>query len=565
MPSNVNGLTTIQQERPRVRSRGGRVTPERPRVRSVALRPTASPVDTYVRPDAMPQDHRTQLLVNSLAGFSSGLTQAAASHQQAEAQEQQANQEYYTQMVRQFQKDKESGAITQAQVKKMFPELVPTVAARVAQSVGQLDAREWVQGQVQQVLEDDSIRLDTGKRQAFLDEVRANAAQRVGDNHFYGSGFLSQVDHSLNEFESSWMRETAAYHQQVQTDAFSHQVEDALSSGGNLLELDKQWKDSSSLNNLERNQIVVNTALSKATTDQDAGVLDQIPKRFLNAESKAKVERVRNQIEGSRFSKWRRAKMYEDEQRKAQVRQRKTEILSRLANNEDINPAEYYDDPDVASFAMRAMDAPSMNPRVSHRNAEFVKDRILQAATAGNYMDAFSQDPNFRRFFGDEENVTVESMQDYIMNLQGLNPTERSQLVEQVPQLMEGVAFMRDSDVTSTYRTVEEDIQAFMQNPAGGAIVLQTQGINPQSAVRNEFDDYLRTEIMAEIEEGHGIPHGYKKRDLIRQAKKAALDKLAQLQRQAMSGGHSTPRADDDNSGPSESNNDNVVDWGDIN
>src|SRR5690606_19943034 len=133
-----------------------------------------------------------------------------------------------------------------------------------AEATGLIEGKKWIESKIEGILNNDEIRLNTEARRAAIEQIRAEALEFVGDNKFYGNGFLSQIDRSLAEFESAWLRETAAYHQQVQAEAFSSLVAEVIRQGGDPLTLDDEWKNSSH-NNLERKRIVLDTYIAEAS------------------------------------------------------------------------------------------------------------------------------------------------------------------------------------------------------------------------------------------------------------------------------------------------------------
>lgn len=569
--ANVGGLRPTQNDQPEVRQKKGRLVVQMNSSNRASLRPSAAPVDTYVRPGATPDvSSNAERLSAALAQLNPAIGQIARQYQKGKEEDQLAKLRFYTE---QFMQDKESGAVSAAQVKEMFPELVPTVAARIAQATGEIEARRWVQGQIQTILENDDIRLNTANRQAAIEAIREEARGMIGDNEFYGTGFLTQLDSSLREFETAWMRETAAHQEQIQAESFSNHVTNALVNGGDLMELDAQWRDSSSLNNLERNKIVVDTAISQALATGNEALLSRVPDRFLNAESKARIEQTRDQIQQTRYIQYYRQRQMEQWAREDQIRNGKIDILTRTTGGEEVPPAEFAYEPELFEYVARMATQPKVNDTYSVRMAASFKSNLIRAGTTGSYKDAFQNDPIFQMRFESDDDVTEETLRDFVLDHPELNSREKQDLINSIPQLMEGNNFMLDKDVTNALRSVEEDVRAFVQSPLGGDLILQTRGINVQSVVQREFEDYLIEALSAEIEEGNSIPTGHLKRRYIREAKEAALNRLQMLQQQALPGMYgggqqTTPKGGGqmsrNNNRSNESNDTNIVNWGDL-
>lgn len=527
MANNVAGLRSTNEGQSATSRKRGRLTVNRETSSRVSLRPTAAPVDTFERVGQAPDvSSNAERLSRALAQLNPAIGRLAGQYQQNKENEQMEKLKFYTE---QFMADKETGAVSSSQVKEMFPELVPTVAARIAQATGELEARRWAQDKIQEVLENDELRLNTQSRRAFLDGIRQEALQMSGDNEFYGTGFMTQLDRSLNEFETTWMRETANYHEQLQTESFSNHVAETLRSGGDLLALDAQWKETSSLSNRERNAVVVETAINEAVSSLNTGILDRLPTRFLNAETKARVASAREKVESAMYSRFVRSKELDNYERSNRVRTGKVNILTRMAQGEEINPSEFYNQPELFEYALRLNNQPSLNSTVSVRNAEHLKAQILQAGTTGNFMDAFKDDPNFQLSVGGEEDVSEDFLRDYILNRDDLNPAEKQSLIEEVPMLMDGVNFIRNPDFTTHFNnSIGNDLEVFAKSVQGQ--VLQQMGVNVQGDVQTSYREHLRQEVMAYIEEKNRMPRGQDKLDILRRADEAATRRLQFIQ-----------------------------------
>lgn len=530
MSTLVDGLrpTNTTAGNSRKTRKEGRVVPQRSEQRQVRLAPAAAPVDTYVRPTK--QDgvgDSARMLAETLSSISPQLAKYANTSRQKEEDAQMAKVRQTTAL---FMKDREMGAVEATQVKEMFPELSPTVAARIAQSTGELQAKEWALEQVRGILEDDSVRLNTQNRQGAIASIRDQALEMAqSQDGFYGSGFLSQVDKSMNEFETSWMRETAAYHEDVQAQSFSAQVSEALKGGGDLLALDDEWKQSSSLNNLERNKILVETVTAEAAATNNAALLKGIPQRFLNAETKAAVAKTSQQIETARYSQWVRGKEIQSHARSEATRQGKMAMIEKLSSGGELNPSDYRNNPDLFEYALRMNSQPTMDTTKSISNGSTFRSNILRAGSTGEYREAFASDPQFLGSFNEEGQVSEQALRDHILSRDDLNGPEKQKLIQDIPMLMEGSNLMRDPDVNTFFNSaVDDDLKVFAQSIPGQT--LQFKGINAQGAVRRRFYDTLQAEVQAYIEDNNAVPRGSAKLDLMRKAETAAMSHLTQLQ-----------------------------------
>jgi hypothetical protein len=560
----VNGLTSVGQESNKLRQKDGRVATQRAAAKGYSLSPSAAPTGTYVKAAGPAQDNRTGLLINALSSISPALERAYAARKESLENTQMPNVPLW---ASQFAKDREIGAVDSAQVKEMFPEAVPTVVARIQQSTGEIHARRWAIEKVQRLLEDDSIRLNSEQRQAYLDQVRAEALELVAGKDFYGAGFIEQLDRSLNQFETTWLQETAKYHEDVQAEALANKAAEALKSGGDLLELDSQWNASSSLNHQQRNEVVVNAAIAQAMTDLDSRLLDRVPDRFLNAESKAKFEQAKRQIATTRHTQYTRSLQMQEQQRKEQLRQQKLEVIQRVASGEYVSPVEAYNNPDLYEFIVEVNNKPAINPTLSKAQAAQFESSVMEAATSGSFLDAFGDDPGFRFLFPDESAVTEDGLRDYILSRWDINQGDKVKLIEKLPDLMQGVDFLRDPAISAEYENgIGSDAKVFAQSLLGSQ--LMGMGFNIQGNTRTAFYTELRKGFTAYIEEHGQIPTGQARNEIIKAATEAATSRLSYIQsnfrslsREQMEKTFGTKPT---TTQPESDNDSNVVDWGEL-
>lgn len=483
------------------------------------VRPTAAPniQSEKARPDA--QGGPVDQLLAALGSDNTQrtLAQFDQQHAQKKLQEQQGKFDWY---VEQFQQDYAGGAVSEAQVKSRFPETVPVIASRIAEAVGQNEGRKAFQGVVDEIAGDDALRLDTGARNAHIAKRRAEITAQVGQgNDFFGAGLVSSIDKLTRQYEQNWSSETAAYHQKIQVEQFSGGVVDALNSGdpaAGLLALDEKFGKSSSLNNLERNAAVVATAIDHAFTADKKEVLDAIPQRFLNADSKAALIKAKVQITERRMSDFRSAEYLEGVKRDRSTRDSKVAIVQAVSEGKAIDPAAYRNDPDAFQFAMVMREAPRVPQSASAAEAQRIRSTILSAASADG---------------GGSEEQTIDA----IMANRGLNPADKQALVGEVSKLREGNNLMRDDDVRQQLSDFLRPALDVLGRSTNSIIQALVAGKNLEMQVTRGFERDLMGAFRAHYDDPATQgkwPAGSVKRALIREAvdrAEARLEKLTKL------------------------------------
>ena len=471
--------------------------------RAEALKTTASPNIATEQASFDPRASSAFQLAEALGKAQPILDQFNQDYERKKAQDAILQNMKVDSYKEQFQRDNQGGAVTAAQVKERFPETVPVVAARVAESVGLDYGRKQVNTLIDEINKDDNLRLDSVKRNEFIQKKREEIIGNIGkDDEFYKSGVIKGVDQELRGWENGWQRQTADYHQQKQGEAFANEVSQALSNGGDVTTIDKNWGQSSSLNNQERKKIVVDTVIQRAYASDDPSVLAKVPTVFLNDEYKKQLKQAELQIQQIRIGKVRDAKFIEGVQREEATRSAKTDMIGKVARGEQVDPSSYRSDPEAFNYAMSLKDAGRLPDVQSVSNATRIRTAILNGSTVGT--------------------LNQGQVIDQIMANPAMNPKEKQKLIEDVPKLVDGMLIMKDDSVTSAMTNrLDPVIKAIETGPFNK--LFQIQGINVRGQALSMFQSNLQQSMVAWFEDpkfgqGKQWPTGLEKQRIINEA-----------------------------------------------
>ena len=431
-------------------------------------------------------------------------------YQEKKLQEQSAKFDWY---VDQFQKDHADGAVSQAQVKGRFPETVPIISARIAEAIGQSQGKKQFQAVIDEIANNDALRLDTNARAAFIAKKRAEITGAVGEgNDFYGAGVVQGIDKLMAQHELNWQTETAAYHQKVQGEQLSSEVVDAFNSGKPqaLLDIDAKYQASSSLSPIERNKIVVSSAIDLAFTNDDTEILKSIPQRFLNVDSKAALVAAHVQLTERRMSDFRKARELVVTQRQEKYRSAQLEMLQAFQEGRRIDPAAYRDDPEAYQYALKMREAGRLDESTSAANAQGFRNLILTHATVGDMG-------------------TEKALSEQILDSPNLNPKEKQKLIEELPKLIEGRALMSDEAVRQPMNDVLGPALRALEDSPNAAVQQLIYGKNLRGDVLRGYDLEIRRSFQAEFEETGRWPTGHRKLELVDRAVDKASKRLQEL------------------------------------
>ena len=465
--------------------------------RAEALQTTAAPNIATEQARFDPRASSAFQLAEALGKAQPVLDQFNQDYERKKAQEALLQEMKIGSYKEQFARDKVSGAVTAAQVKEKFPELVPVVAARVAESLGIDHGRKQINAIIDEINKDDNLRLDSVKRNAFIktkrDEIVGSLAK---GNEFFSSGVARGIDQEISGWENGWQRETANYHTKVQSEAFATEIGQALASGGDLVEIDKKWGASSSLNNPERKKLVVDTVIAKAYAEDNPALLAKIPTVFLNDEYKKQIKQAELQIQQIRIGKVRDARFLEQSAREDATRLAKTDMIKKVASGQQVDPGMYRNDPEAFNYAMQLKDAGRLPDVVSVGNATKVRTAILNGSTVGT--------------------MSQNQVIDQIMANPAINPKEKQALISEVPKLMEGMILLKDEGVQSALSTRIDARLKVLEGSTNAKIQALITGGNLRAQAMQVFQQGLESAFTAHFEDHKQWPTGKAKQDIIR-------------------------------------------------
>ena len=392
------------------------------------------------------------------------------------------------------------GPVSEAQVGTRFPDTVPVVRMRIAEGAGAEQGKKLIQPIIDEIMADANLQNDNDARKAFIAKKRGEIISGIpAGNEFWASGAIGAIDKELGQYENQWQRQAANYGKEVQSKDFAGKVADALGQAepGKAIEaLDATWKASSSLNNIERNKLVVETVTQQAYATDNATLLDKIPTRFLNAETSAKLQQSRLQIQQIRIGKVRDAKFLEDNQRIEATRGAKVDMIGVIAKGGQVDPGKYRGDPEAFNYAMTLKDSGRLPDVQSVSNATRVRTAILNGSTVGSM----------------NQNQVI----DQIMSNPAINPKEKQALIADVPKLMEGMLILKDEGVQVAMSTRIDARLKVLEGSTNAKIQSLITGGNLRAQAMQVFEQGLQSSFTAYFEDNKQWPTGKAKQDIIR-------------------------------------------------
>ena len=473
-----------------------------------ALRPQAAPVSRF-EAQADPANTRLGQLAEALSQINPTLKRWTEETSRGKEQEQAAKIPAY---IEQIKKDNGSGLITATQVGEMFPETVPTIRWRIAQAMGEDAGRTAFEPVMAEINAREDLKYDTQAREAFLEEKKKELFASYGGkgNDFYDAGFIASFEKAKGTWDVNWQRETASKHLEVMGRQWQREAVDTLLGGGPqaLEKLDAQWKQTGALHHQTRNDLLIKAVTETAYHSDDPALLDAIPERFLNRESKAAVAEAKVKIEEFRKAQWRFGHQLQQQQREDSIRKGKADILADHFNGRPVNPADYWRTPELAEYAMSMKDRPRVDGSTSAATFAQVRQGIIRAAMFG--------DPGAEGF--SRGSFTEKGLTDAVLTNRGLNGDDAQRLIKEIPDLMKMGLSLNDPEIKTAMETRLAPTLANLESSTVGKINKTIGGRSLRSHVTTEFMDGLRRRYIAHYEETGALPTGYVRYEIIEKA-----------------------------------------------
>ena len=479
-----------------------------------ALQTTASPNIQAVKAQYDPRSSSAFQLAEALGKAQPILDKFNDTYERNRALDQQAQMLKLDGYKAQIAADNQ-GPVSEAQVGARFPDTVPVVRMRIAEGAGAEQGKKLIQPIIDEIMSNANLQNDNDARKAFITKKRAEIIGGIpAGNEFWASGAIGAIDKELGQYENQWQRQAANYGKEVQSRDFTGKVVDALAQpdpGKAIEALDASWKVSSSLSNIDRNKLVVETVTQQAYATDNPALLDKIPTRFLNAETSAKIQQSRLQIQQIRVGKVRDAKFIEGTQREEATRGAKVDMITKVAKGEAIDPGQYRGDPEAFSFAMNMKDAGRLPEVQSVSNATRIRTAILNGSTVGSM----------------NQNQVI----DQIMNNPAVNPKEKQALIADVPKLMEGMLILKDEGVQVAMSTRIDARLKVLEGSTNAKIQSLITGGNLRAQAMQVFEQGLQSSFTAYFEDNKQWPSGKAKQDIIRAETEKAERLIEELTR----------------------------------
>lgn len=517
MAELVQGLRP-ERNNTSVKRKEGRATVERAKESTARLSPSAGRVQSYAGNVAASQDNRGLALAKSLGALSDSLNRYADVRQKNVDRDIMDSAQYHIDNIK-----KEAGTdiVSRVQIGEMLPEASAIVTAKLAQAMGSQYAKEAWKPALEAIESDDTLRLDTQARNAYLEEFRSQL-KGASQDPFYLNGLVASMEAEISQNEDRWLKETAQYHKDIIQTEYENEVVNRFINGESLEQWDMEANQSGPFVNTERNAIVVKALTAYAVETQDETVLSKIPDRFLNAETKRALAITQQQIKQARWTEFTQQKTLEEYQRKEAVRNGQIAIIQEFLDTGRVDTRKYRNNPELFAYATSMATAPVMDSTTSVFNAQRIRSGVLKVALTGDTEGALGS-------LGYTGKVTEDGLYNFVLNNTDMNPAEKQQLLGEIPKLLEGQALIQNPmvrDYMNTY--LRPQLDSLRRSP-NQKIQELLDGTNLEAQVIAAYEDSILRDVMSSYTTDGQYPTNIEMNGIVKQAKQDAIELMQVL------------------------------------
>lgn len=521
MAENTSGLRPMNSGgRNDARRRSGRAQVNRSEVARTGLTPAAAPTQSYVRAQANHQDNNTARLAKALGQMNPRLSSLADTFQQKHDDEVMNSAEVHIQRIRE---EVGSGTVKQVQVGELLPEASATVTAKITQAMGKRRAKEIFQPYMEEIEQNDNLRLDSEARAKYLAEAQKEIEEET-DDPFFTNGAMEGFRAQVNQHETRWAMETAKYQKEAVAEEYTEEISNMVMAGatkGDWKDWDSTAANTGPFTNQQRNALVVETVKNVAFEQRDPSMLEQIPDRFLNAEAKRDLVATRQSIQQATYTEWSHNLRRQEEKRKTDYRKNQMSIIDEYLETGTVDISEWRQTPEAFAYAQKLMTSAEPDKVLSAKNSRRIRSGIVESAMTGDAAGL--------RDLGFEGEVTEDNMLNFLTENQNLTVKDARSLIDEVPDLMEGGAVLEDPQVSSAISNVLRPQIKALRESTNQDLQQSLQGVSLESEVMMAYEDEVMGLFMAEYEDEGAWPKGTRKRELVKQARDHALDVMKNL------------------------------------
>tara|TARA_R100001460_G_scaffold49880_2_gene88159 strand:- start:5302 stop:7365 length:2064 start_codon:yes stop_codon:yes gene_type:complete len=364
---------------------------------------SARPIDAYVGAPPIPKNTAVDQLANAFGNLGKAGAKASA---QAEAKREKEKialdtvkaQGHASRMVA----ESENGVITAIQLKEHYADLSDAIIAKIV--AGENSSSFYSMAKERLSTLGDDIIMDKNALEGIYNELEQSALKATTDDagnsfEFAQGGALDGVNRAIKE-----MSVTHA----IKRDGITRDREGKVIAGKivNLLDLAGEFSNEktlqlvtegitaidsevSSFDKTGRKGLIVDALIEYDINNPDKEpiaekIIEAMP--FLKGElTSAKLSENRGKIDSARFQKWNQNKIVKAEAERQEVEAGKNQINQKLINGEDINLADYKDNPELFDYAERKQFTSTLDPQQSSTDAQNLADKINSAYESGDF------------------------------------------------------------------------------------------------------------------------------------------------------------------------------------
>lgn len=287
--------------------------------------------------------------------------------------------------------------------------------------------------------------------------------------------------------------------------------------------MDRTFGRTLSLDEMRRRDIYADYYAKQAVATGDPRYLDAMPKEWMNPNIQNQFDTARKQMDDLKWHQYVRARQLEEEQRKAQLLQDKTQIIQDIAAGKEVDPRNYANNPESFEYAYQ-MQQREMNikPADSAKAMVSIESAIGYAARTGDYSKVDLR-------FAPGQTPSNTELAAAIAERSDLTAADKRTLMGNLDKTVQGATVASSPEVNAFYeRSLAGYLKGLNQN-----IMMKTagklSGFNPEGEGRAFFEGEVFDTVQAWTKEHGQPPSPLQMRDILskaREATEAHMDKM---------------------------------------
>jgi hypothetical protein len=288
-------------------------------------------------------------------------------------------------------------------------------------------------------------------------------------------------------------------------------------------EADREWGESSSLDNVYRRN-VVSKALQKAAVESlDPSVLDRMPPELMTPEVRSEFLETRRKVLALHREQLNAQRQEKKQAEEDEYHAHQKSINEKLVKGEKLDLREYVNNPRAFDYARERQNLNlNLSEAESEKNSALFQNDLFAASLTGNY-DALKNLPAIRTALDEGRTPNKADIVKAISEHPGMRSQEVVALLKQADSITKGANIVGSPEVRQRYENgIGMTNKAAMQTVMAKAQSI-THVLGLETATRKMYEGEVQAGVLAYISKTGSPPPPHEMREIIDRAETKAM------------------------------------------